>query len=88
MTHYDNSGEQITLSVHFNNKHFNDAHIRNFVLDSQLDGWQVTYQMKIFTTASITCLNDKTYKMAFMYCFTKDNVFTKLSWKKEMMQLK
>ena len=75
-------GEKIKLSVHFNNLHFGLNHVFNFVLESQIDGWYVTFEKNTFTTASIVCNNERAYKMAYMYCFTNVNAYNKLSWQK------
>ena len=84
MTHNAITGEKIKLSGHFNNEQLGNSHVRNFVLNSQIDGWQMTFQKNTFTTASMTCDNDTTYKIAFMYCFTKDNDNTKMLWGKKL----
>ncbi len=76
-------GEKFKLSVHFNNLHFGMDHVCNFVLESQIEEWHMMFEKITFARASIICNNEKTYKMAYMYCFAKVKTYNKLSWLKE-----
>lgn len=69
--------------VQLNSLQFDDNHVQYFVLDSQIEGWQVIFEKNTFTLASILCYNNKTCaKWHFVYWFANKIDYVKPSWQK------
>ena len=72
-------GEKIRLSLYFRDSQFSAEYVRQFILQSPTDGWQITYQQELFTTATFLCEDEHTYKSLWMFCFSKVKECTKFS---------
>ena len=68
---------KICLSLHFRNSEFSADYVRQVILQSPIDGWQITYQQELFTTTTFFCENECTYKSLLMFCFSKVKKCTK-----------
>lgn len=66
------------LQMHCNNLHFSIDQVCTFDLAFLVKGWQVT-TTDGFTTALILCVDKKTYKKTFVYCFNNRRECTKFS---------
>ncbi len=72
------------LSLYFRNSEFSAEYVHQIILQSPIDGWQITYQRELFTTATFLYEDECTYKSLLMFCFSKmkeciklnSNVFT------------
>ena len=45
------AGEKVELAVHFHIKNYDAEHIRSFVLDSPIEGWNVNFRPNPFSSA-------------------------------------
>ena len=72
-------GQAICLSMFFKTSQFSAEHVRRIVLESPIEGWQVSYQQELFTTATFLCKDENTYKTLCMFCFGKANDCTKFT---------
>ena len=72
-------GENICLSMYFRTSPFSAEHVCQIVLESPIDGWQVSYQQELFTTATYLCKDEHTYKTLCMFCFGKAKECTKFT---------
>ena len=76
VVHFD-EGEKICLSMYFRTSQFSAEHVHQIVLESPIDGWQVSYQQELFTTTTYLCKDEHTYKTLCMFCFGKAKECTK-----------
>jgi hypothetical protein len=72
-------GQRISLSLHFKSTQYNAEHVRQIVLDSPIEGWQVSYHEDLLTTATFTCEDESSYKIMSMFCFGKSQECTKFT---------
>ena len=72
-------GQRIRLSLHFKSSHYNAEQVRQIVLESPIEGWQVSYHEELLTTATFLCEDELTYKILSMFCFGKTNECTKFT---------
>jgi hypothetical protein len=72
-------GQSIRLSLHFKSSQYNAEHVRQIVLESPIEGWQVSYHEELLTTATFLCQDESTYKTLSMFCFGKTNECTKFT---------
>ena len=60
VVHY-NEGEKVPLSMHFRTSQFSAEHVHQIVLESHIDGWQVSYQQELCNTATYLYKDEHTY---------------------------
>ena len=72
-------GQRISLSLHFKSTQFNAEHVCQIVLDSPMEGWQVSYHEDLLTTATFICKDESSYKIMSMFCFGKTQECTKFT---------
>jgi hypothetical protein len=72
------SGKRIKLGMHFNFPFFSIDHICCFVMQSPVDGWEITCHEK-FNAAWITCADKMVYQRAFTYCFSNIDLYTQFT---------
>ena len=70
-------GQSIHLSLYFKSSQYSAEHVRQIVLESPIEGWQVSYHEKLFTTATYLCKDERAYKTLCMFCFGKAKLCTK-----------
>ena len=67
------------MSMFFKTNEFSAEHVHQIVLESPIEGWQVSYQQELFTTATFICKDEETYKTLCMFCFQKAKDCTKFT---------
>ena len=70
VVHFEES-QSIHLSMFFKTSQFSAEHVRQIVLESPIEGWEVSYQQELFTTATFLCKDEHTYKTLCMFCLEK-----------------
>ncbi len=78
VVHFE-EGQAIRLSMFFKTSQFSAEHVCQIVLESPIKRWQVSYQQELFTTATLLCKDENTYKTLSMFCFGKANDCTKFT---------
>jgi len=61
-------GEKIKVSVSFENDAFDIAKVREFVAESPVEGWKVSFSCNSFTDAAIICSMNGVWHEIFSYC--------------------
>ena len=72
-------GKKIHLTLHIRNSEFSAEYVRQIILQSPIDGWQITHQQELFTAATFLCEDEHTYKSLLIFCFSKVKESTKFS---------
>ena len=60
VVHFE-EGQTICLSLCFKSSQYSAEHVRRIVLESPMEGWQVSYHEELFTTATYLCKDKHTY---------------------------
>ena len=78
VVHFE-EGQTIHLSMFLKTSQFSAEHVHQIVLESPIEGWQVSYQKELFTTATFLCKDEHTYKTLCMFSFGKAKDCTKFT---------
>ena len=78
VVHFE-EGQTICLSLFFKSSQYSAEHVRRIVLESPIEGWQVSYHKELFTTVMYLCKDEHTYKTLCMFCFGKAKECTKFT---------
>ena len=71
--------QSIRLSLHLKSTQYNTEHVRQIILESPIERWQISYHEELFTTATFLCKDEATYKTLSMFYFGKTNEGTKFT---------
>lgn len=63
-----NSGVKVKVCVSFENARFPISHVRNFIQESNVPGWSVSFVEDTFTNATILCDTESKWNEVFFYC--------------------
>lgn len=75
--HFDR-GERAKVCVSFENEKFPISYVRDFVNQSPVEGWQVTFAGEHFTNATMICSSIETWREIYVYCLMNDNEYTQI----------
>jgi len=65
------SGMKVKVCVSFENAVFPISHVRNFIQESNVPGWSVTFVGDDYTNATIVCDTESMWNEVFFYCTIK-----------------
>ena len=75
-------GEKIKVSVSFENDVFDIAKVREFVAESPVEGWQVTFPCDSFTDAAIICSMNGVWREIFIYFLMNVDRYSQIVYNK------
>ena len=78
VVHFE-EGQTIHLSMLFKTSQFSAEHVCQIFPESSIEGWQVSYQQELFTTATFLCKEDLNNKTLYLFCFGKARDCTKFT---------
>ena len=78
---YDGGGK-IKICVTFDSTTFSIVQVRYFILQSPVEGWQVTFIGDTYTNATIICSSGDIFHEAYVYCMMNHDKFTQVVYDK------
>jgi hypothetical protein len=78
IVHFE-EGQSICWQLYFKSSQYSAEHIRQIILESPIEGWQVSYHEELFTTAGYLYKDERTYKTLCIFCFVKAKDCTKFT---------
>ena len=76
------AGEKAKVCVSFENNQFDITKVREFITQSPVGGWYVTFSGDEFTNATIVCSTKEIYRDIFVYCMMNVARYTQVVYDK------
>jgi hypothetical protein len=72
------------VSVSFENDKFDITKVRDFITQSPVQGWQVTFPYGSFTDATFICSTNEIWHEVFVYCMMNVDGYTQIVYERVM----
>lgn len=76
------AGERVKICISFDNNNFDISNVQEFIAESPVEGWSVTFCGDAFMDATILCSANMTWREVFVCFMMNDNYYTQVIYTK------